>query len=173
MRDDVGQICPRCGSSVPASEMAEHIRIELLDPKWREQKAAFEAKKQLTNYVDDSTLAENLTKLTEFRTDIFGSKDISLTSQIEHDTQQKKQTLNTKVIWDGQKTTAAATTTKMNRVAQQEALLAQKQMQSESDSLREAKRIKLDPGSVPLFNSDTGANQAAVKRNIEYPNCQI
>ena len=32
------QTCPNCGQSILASELDDHIRIELLDPRWREQK---------------------------------------------------------------------------------------------------------------------------------------
>ena len=27
------QICPRCGEAIPANEMSEHMRIELIDPR--------------------------------------------------------------------------------------------------------------------------------------------
>lgn len=40
------QICPRCGVAVKISEMEEHVRIELLDPKWREQKAVFDSRQK-------------------------------------------------------------------------------------------------------------------------------
>jgi splicing factor 3A subunit 1 len=43
------QICPRCNQAIKVSEMEEHTRIELLDPKWREQKLAAEAKKRESN----------------------------------------------------------------------------------------------------------------------------
>lgn len=34
---DQKQICPRCRQAIPINEMDEHIRIELLDPKWKTQ----------------------------------------------------------------------------------------------------------------------------------------
>ena len=35
---------PITGKSVPVSEMSEHMRIQLLDPKWREQNARHQGK---------------------------------------------------------------------------------------------------------------------------------
>jgi len=32
------QTCPLCKELIPVNDLAEHMRIELLDPKWREQK---------------------------------------------------------------------------------------------------------------------------------------
>jgi splicing factor 3A subunit 1 len=35
--------------AIPISEMDEHVRIELLDPRWKEQKQAAEAKNRESN----------------------------------------------------------------------------------------------------------------------------
>ena len=43
------QICPRCNQAIPVDEMDDHVRIELLDPRWKEQKMAAEAKKKESN----------------------------------------------------------------------------------------------------------------------------
>ncbi|KAJ2845617.1 SF3a splicing factor complex subunit [Coemansia erecta] len=45
--------CELCGSSVPASDFDEHIRVELIDPKWKEQKLAFERKIRDSNLVQE------------------------------------------------------------------------------------------------------------------------
>ncbi|SNX81619.1 related to Splicing factor 3 subunit 1 [Melanopsichium pennsylvanicum] len=37
--------CPVCGDQVPVDEMAEHVRFELLNPAYREQRQQLEAKK--------------------------------------------------------------------------------------------------------------------------------
>lgn len=36
--EDRTEQCPICSQHMSASQIAEHIRIELLDPKWREQR---------------------------------------------------------------------------------------------------------------------------------------
>ncbi len=39
-RDQIEQTqrCPKCSRDIPQSQWEEHLRIELLDPKWREDK---------------------------------------------------------------------------------------------------------------------------------------
>jgi splicing factor 3A subunit 1 len=49
MAPEATSLCPLCNQAIPASELQEHMRIELLDPKWREQKMAMEAKKKDSN----------------------------------------------------------------------------------------------------------------------------
>lgn len=132
---EVMQLCPRCGSSIRASQMAEHMRIELLDPKWREQKQAFQAKLGVTNLVANDTIVSQLSQLTETRTDIFGAEEREVgTGGVAVDS-------GPKVIWDGHAKTAASATNKMNRLAQQQAdtLLAQQQ------AAKAQKRQKMDP----------------------------
>ena len=41
--------CAVCGQQVPVDELQEHMRIELLDPKWKSQRDALETRRaQLT-----------------------------------------------------------------------------------------------------------------------------
>jgi len=96
------QICPRCGQAIPVSEMDEHVRIELLDPKWREQKKISEAKKKDSNLLQTGIdVAANLNKLSGYRTDIFGSEEVEIGKKIEEDAEKAKQAEKEKVIWDG------------------------------------------------------------------------
>ncbi|ORX56120.1 hypothetical protein BCR36DRAFT_410149 [Piromyces finnis] len=96
------QICPRCGQAIPISEMDEHVRIELLDPKWREQKKISEAKKKDSNLLQTGIdVAANLNKLSGYRTDIFGSEEVEIGKKIEEDAEKAKQAEKEKVIWDG------------------------------------------------------------------------
>jgi splicing factor 3A subunit 1 len=52
-------ICPRCNQAIPVDEMEEHMRIELLDPKWKEQKEAADAKKKESNLLREGILNIN------------------------------------------------------------------------------------------------------------------
>ncbi|BFZ54667.1 SF3a splicing factor complex subunit [Savitreella phatthalungensis] len=38
------QTCPRCGELIPVDELEEHMRVELLDPRYADQKARYAAK---------------------------------------------------------------------------------------------------------------------------------
>jgi len=96
------QICPRCGQAIPVSEMDEHVRIELLDPKWREQKKISESKKKDSNLLQTGIdVAANLNKLSGYRTDIFGTEEVEIGKKIEEDAEKAKQAEKEKVIWDG------------------------------------------------------------------------
>lgn len=126
---EVSQICPRCGIAVRASQMAEHMRVELLDPKWRQQRAAYEAKTQNTNLQEGPAVAANLTRLSEHRADIFGESDKQIgDSQVN---------LAPKVIWDGHQGSAVTASNQMNRLAQRESELALEEQQK-------TKKIKLE-----------------------------
>ncbi|KAJ3257421.1 splicing factor 3a, subunit 1 [Chytriomyces hyalinus] len=110
------QLCPRCGQAVKVSEMAEHMRIELLDPKWREQKLAAEAKKRDSNLAAASVdVARNLTRLSDYRTDIFGSGEETHVGRKlgEEETAAAKE----KIVWDGHSTSIGATTQKVQMQA--------------------------------------------------------
>jgi splicing factor 3A subunit 1 len=58
--------CGRCGSLIPADEMEEHTRIELLDPQWKQQKARQEQKQSGTN-LSMADAAANIKRLQQQR----------------------------------------------------------------------------------------------------------
>ena len=74
--EDTYLISPLTGEKVLASKMAEHMRIGLLDPKWREQKDRLEAemaKNKETWNVGSAAAFANLKGIASRRSDIFGS----------------------------------------------------------------------------------------------------
>ncbi|CAG8515671.1 15072_t:CDS:10 [Acaulospora colombiana] len=72
-------ICPRCKQAIPVDEMDDHVRIELLDPKWKEQKMAAEAKKKESNLLQEGTdVAKNLKAFSGYRSDIFGNEETEI-----------------------------------------------------------------------------------------------
>lgn len=66
------EICPNCHQQIPAAEMAEHMRIELLDPRWKEQRAKADSRSATTN-LSTADVANNLKRLASQRTDVFDS----------------------------------------------------------------------------------------------------
>ena len=89
-------VSPITGELVPVDEMAEHMRISLIDPKWKEQKDAMLKKLQGSNKVDDDQFAKNILSLAKSRPDIFASgndKDVStaLNEQMKKHQQQQQQ----------------------------------------------------------------------------------
>lgn len=63
-------ICPNCKQAIPNAEMAEHMRIELLDPNWREQYRTAQHRSSTTN-LSTADVANNLKRLASQRTDVF------------------------------------------------------------------------------------------------------
>lgn len=63
-------ICPNCKQAIPNDEMAEHIRIEMLDPRWREQSKIAQHRSSTTN-LSTADVANNLKRLASQRSDVF------------------------------------------------------------------------------------------------------
>ncbi|KAK4935784.1 SF3a splicing factor complex subunit [Elasticomyces elasticus] len=64
-------ICPNCGQQIPVAELDAHLRIELLDPRWKEQQAKATARFSTTN-LGGTDVAANLKRL-RARTDGTGA----------------------------------------------------------------------------------------------------
>ncbi|KAL1890398.1 SF3a splicing factor complex subunit [Ceratocystis pirilliformis] len=63
-------ICPNCQQKIPMDELQEHMKIELLDPQWKEQKTKAEARYATTN-ISTADVANNLKRLASQRSDVF------------------------------------------------------------------------------------------------------
>lgn len=63
-------LCPNCKQQIPLNELEEHMRIELLDPRWKEQKAKAESRYATTN-LSTADVANNLKRLASQRSDVF------------------------------------------------------------------------------------------------------
>ncbi|EFR02554.1 splicing factor 3 subunit 1 [Nannizzia gypsea CBS 118893] len=63
-------ICPNCRQQIPIAEMEQHMRIELQDPRWKEQRAKAEARFASTN-LSTADVANNLKRLASQRSDVF------------------------------------------------------------------------------------------------------
>lgn len=63
-------ICQICKQSIPADEYAEHLRIEQLDPRWREQARIAQQRSSTTN-LSTADVANNLKRLASQRSDLF------------------------------------------------------------------------------------------------------
>lgn len=55
-------LCPNCKQEMPVSELEEHMRIELLDPRWKEQKAKADSRFSTTN-LGNVDIASNIKRL--------------------------------------------------------------------------------------------------------------
>jgi splicing factor 3A subunit 1 len=60
-------IDPITGKSVAVSDMPEHMRIQLLDPKWAEERKKFQDKQKDSNLVGDEAIVSNINRLARAR----------------------------------------------------------------------------------------------------------
>ncbi|OAL05789.1 hypothetical protein IQ06DRAFT_240139 [Phaeosphaeriaceae sp. SRC1lsM3a] len=110
-------VCPNCKQSYPANEIDEHIRIELLDPRWKEQREKAEARYSTTiNTVD---VANNLKRFASQREDIYdGASGMNISP--EEEARRKKAALS----YDGQPDPAKDAA----RMAQMQSMNVQEQL---------------------------------------------
>eukprot|EP00571_Detonula_confervacea_P017299 CAMPEP_0172298144 /NCGR_PEP_ID=MMETSP1058-20130122/924_1 /TAXON_ID=83371 /ORGANISM="Detonula confervacea, Strain CCMP 353" /LENGTH=753 /DNA_ID=CAMNT_0013007389 /DNA_START=1 /DNA_END=2262 /DNA_ORIENTATION=- len=74
-------IDPITGKSVAIADMPEHMRIQLLDPKWAEERKRFLEKQRDTNFVAGNDIASNISRFAQARGDIFGSSEAEIHDQ--------------------------------------------------------------------------------------------
>jgi splicing factor 3A subunit 1 len=72
---------PITGKVMPVDEMSEHMRIQLLDPRWRIEQQRFQDKQKDTGFAEGDSIADSLKQFARKRGDIFGSD--SSNNQIE------------------------------------------------------------------------------------------
>lgn len=70
-------IDPITGQKVAAADLSDHMRIQLMDPKWREEQARAAAKQKDTALAEGESIAASLKSLARKRGDIFGSAEAS------------------------------------------------------------------------------------------------
>ncbi len=65
------QKCPKCQQEILISEWREHMRLELMDPKWLEEKKKREERAKLNSLASGDEIAQNLKRFASERKDIF------------------------------------------------------------------------------------------------------
>jgi splicing factor 3A subunit 1 len=82
--DQETMIDPITGKTVRVQDVPEHMRIQLLDPKWAEERKKFQDKQRESNLVSGDVVAANLERFSQQREDRFGKKEQS--TLLRHDT---------------------------------------------------------------------------------------
>lgn len=91
---------PITGELIPVNEMAEHMRISLIDPKYKEQKERMMAKLRETTLAPDDEISRNIMGLARTRPDIFGTTEEEVSNAVMAEIEVKKDEPK-QVIWDG------------------------------------------------------------------------
>lgn len=71
-------VSPLTGELVEINAMAEHMRVSLIDPKWKTQREAMMAKMKGSAKASDDEISRNLSALAKHRPDVFGDRDALL-----------------------------------------------------------------------------------------------
>ncbi|KAJ5152981.1 uncharacterized protein N7482_009459 [Penicillium canariense] len=79
-------LCPNCHQQIPVAELEQHMRIELLDPRWKEQRAKADSRSATTN-LSTVDVVNNLKRLASQRSDVF---DASLAPDPEEEARRKR-----------------------------------------------------------------------------------
>lgn len=102
--------CSICGQQIPVDELQEHMRIELLDSKWKEQRDVLEARKaQASELQRGANVVSSLKNLARTRVDIFGSETDEERRKREEEEEREKRKEREKVVWDGHTASKANT----------------------------------------------------------------
>ncbi|GAB4837561.1 hypothetical protein Ancab_002412 [Ancistrocladus abbreviatus] len=94
-------VSPITGELIPINEMSEHMRISLIDPKYKEQKERMFAKIRETTLAGDDEISRNIVGLARARPDIFGTTEEEVSNAVKAEIQKKKDEQPKQVIWDG------------------------------------------------------------------------
>lgn len=94
-------VSPITGELIPISEMEEHMRISLIDPKYKEQKERMMAKIKETTLAPDDEISRNIIGLARTRPDIFGTTEEEVSNAVKAEIEKKKDEQPKQVIWDG------------------------------------------------------------------------
>ncbi|RLN42944.1 uncharacterized protein C2845_PM01G35500 [Panicum miliaceum] len=83
-------VSPITGELIPISEMEEHMRISLIDPKYKEQKERMLAKIKETTLAPDDEISRNIVGLARTRPDIFGTTEEEVSNAVKAEIEKKK-----------------------------------------------------------------------------------
>ncbi|WFD34356.1 SF3a splicing factor complex subunit [Malassezia cuniculi] len=102
--------CRVCGSEVPVNEMAEHIRIELLNPKYREERKRLDQRKEeQASVAEGADPSHFLRQFASARTDIFGAQADEEAQSYREEAQRRLAREKEKIVWDGHLNSANTT----------------------------------------------------------------
>lgn len=109
-------ICPVCGERVPIDGMDEHVRFELLDPRFREQRRELESKRAQHNALSEGAdPSRSLRQFAGNRTDIFGGEVEEEAQKRREQEEARKRKEREDIVWDGHAASKVDTRAVFNR----------------------------------------------------------
>jgi splicing factor 3A subunit 1 len=102
--------CSICGQQIAVDELQEHMRIELLDPKWKDVRNTMEARKaQASELLRGADVVSSLKNLARTRVDIFGAEADEERRKKEEEEERLRRKEREKGVWDGHTASKAST----------------------------------------------------------------
>ena len=129
---------PKCGKNIPLAEWTEHLKIELLDPKWREEKIDHLNRLKNPTTAEGDQISRSIKNLMANRPDI---AKINTDDRIKMMTQDQANPGGARIIWDGHSNSITRTTANS-------AMLAQQQRRNIEEAMKS--RSGLDPNMPPM-----------------------
>ena len=141
-------VSPLTGEVIQVGEMAEHMRVSLLDPRWREQRAVMLGKMRETTRASDEEIAANLMTLAKTRPDIFATTEQELEGVMREAVEAKRIAgTGRAVVWDGVSKGEAA-----------------REQQREADKQKKAGTVPVFPRVLPTPMPEAGPEERGTKR---------
>lgn len=125
------EICPICGRAIPKAEISEHIRIESLDPKWKEQKDRHLSKHTSTNLVTSGDeVTRNLNDMTRVRRELSGLASDEANRRV---VDASRYAASQAVQWDGRSDPASVGQATKEAMSKAKAVYQQQMQQMQRD----------------------------------------
>nr|GEY41526.1 probable splicing factor 3A subunit 1 [Tanacetum cinerariifolium] len=150
-------VSPITGELIPVNEMSEHVRISLIDPKYKEQKERMFAKIKETTLAQDDEISRNIVGLARTRPDIFGTTEEEVSNAVKAEIEKKNDQQPKQVIWDGHTGSIWRTAT-------------QPMSQNADDQIDDGRNLPGPAASVPTLRPPPGLalNFPRVSPNAQY-----
>ena len=87
-------LCPNCLQQIPAAEFDQHTRVELLDPRWKEQRAKAESRSATTN-LSTVDVVNNLKRFASQRSDVFENAPSTPATSLDPEEESRRKRLAT------------------------------------------------------------------------------
>ena len=113
--DDVNEVkCPLCRLSIKPNKIEEHLKIELLDPKWKSIQEVINKNQEQTNLAGTGDLLIYLDEFSKSRPDLFG--DVDDIKKLEKKRKEEKEKNIDHATFNGYAPTMSRTTANNNMI---------------------------------------------------------
>lgn len=164
--------CPLCKESILIDDWPQHIKIELLDPKWREIQKELSERKIEMSLAPNSDFVNYLSEFSRYRPDLFG--DVKDVVKIEE--KKKSDAKVPGAIWDGIAPNISRTTANIAMLFQQNRKNIEESIKAEGG--QSGSRVNVQSNMMNISSTQQGdggnryiANQSNI--NISQGNINV